>query len=251
MVARDELVKWLNDYLDIDGIPDYPNAYNGLQIEGKPTIKRIATSVDFCEATVKMACDAEADMLLVHHGVFWSSPIPLTSRSYRRISPAISNGLNVYSSHLPLDRHSEVGNNVQIAKLIGASMVDEFFEYKGTKIGIIAEIAEMSAKQLVNLLQQKGLESTLHMPNGRTVNRLAICSGGAGDAAEAASQCGCDALLTGEAAHHQLLDAEECGVSIILGGHYQTERYGVQALGALLSELMHLEAVFLDHPTGR
>lgn len=247
---RDELVCWLNEYLEIERVADYPNAFNGLQIEGKQTVTRIATAVDYCESTVAMAIESEADMLLVHHGVFWSNAIPITDRSARRMIPAIKSGLNVYAAHLPLDRHPEVGNNVQLAKLVGAHIVDEFYEYSGCNIGVVVEFPEVKTKVFAERLSELGLPLTVHSDSGQPITRLAICSGGAGDAVRAAALKGCQALLTGEAAHHQALDAEELGVSLLLGGHYQTETYGVLALGKLLAEIMHLEVEFLDHPTG-
>ncbi len=247
---RNELVNWLNDYLVIDSVADYPNAFNGLQIEGRPSVQRVALAVDFCEATVQMAIESQADMLLVHHGAFWSPVTPITDRSARRLIPAIQNGLNVYAVHLPLDCHPEVGNNAQIGRTLGGQIVDGFFEYAGVNIGVVVEIPAVTTSELANILSQMGTPVTIHADNGLLVRRLGICSGGGGDALSAAAQKGCQALLTGEAAHYQALDAEELGISLFLGGHYQTETYGVRALGKLLAELMHLEVVFLDHPTG-
>ena len=247
---RDELVNWLNDYLEIGRVGDYPNAVNGLQIEGRDTVQRIATAVDFCEATVKAAISSHADMLLVHHGAFWSNVAPITDRSARRIIPAITNGLNVYAAHLPLDRHPEVGNNVQIANMLGAHITEEFYEYAGLNIGVIVELTLLTIDDLVDKLTIAGMPVNLHAKHELPITRLAICSGGGADALKEAAMKGCQALLTGEAAHHQALDAEELGISLLLGGHYQTETYGVRALGKLLAELMHLEVVFLDHPTG-
>lgn len=247
---RNELVNWLNEYLVIDCVADYPNAFNGLQIEGKSDVHRVAMAVDFCEVTVQQAITAKADMLLVHHGAFWSPAMPITDRSARRLVPAIQSGLNVYAVHLPLDRHPEVGNNVQIGRAVGGQIVDEFYEYSGTNIGVVVEIPEVTTVGLAHILTAMGMPVTVHADNGRSISRLAICSGGGGDALSAASEKGCQALLTGEAAHYQALEAEELGVSLFLGGHYQTETYGVRALGNLLAQIMHLEVVFLDHPTG-
>ncbi len=249
-MIRDELVSWLNDYLAIDSVGDYPNAFNGLQIEGKQNIHRVAVAVDFCEATVRQAIEAKADMLLVHHGVFWSNTIPITDRSARRLIPVIKNDMNIYAVHLPLDRHPEVGNNVQIGRALGFPIAEELYEYAGTKIGVIVEVPELSMVDLTARLSAMGLPVTVHADNGLAVSRLAICSGGGADALTEARLKGCQALLTGEAAHHQALDAEELGVSLLLGGHYQTETFGVRALGNLLAALMHLEVVFLNHPTG-
>ncbi|MHB1460570.1 MAG: Nif3-like dinuclear metal center hexameric protein [Armatimonadota bacterium] len=247
---RDELVNWLNDYLVIDSVCDYPNAFNGLQIEGKHDIHRVAMAVDFCEATVQQAISAQVDMLLVHHGAFWTNAAPITNRTARRLIPVIKNDLNIYAVHLPLDRHPEVGNNVQIGRALGGQMVDEFYEYSGVKLGVIVEIPEVTISELAGRLSAMRLPVTVHGNIGLRISRLAICSGGGGDALYAASQKGCQAFLTGEAVHHQALDAEELGVSLLLGGHYQTETYGVRALGNLLAQIMHLEVVFLDHPTG-
>ncbi len=135
------LVDYLDAYLDIANVPDYPGAVNGLQVENSGGVKKIAACTDACQATIDMAAERGADLMLVHHGLYWGEGLrPLTGRSYRRIRRLLSSDIAVYSAHLPLDAHPDVGNNAELARGIGLRVVDRFFRYEGVAIGIWGEL---------------------------------------------------------------------------------------------------------------
>src|SRR2546428_6550288 len=135
-----ELVSYLDGYLRVAVVPDAPHAVNGLQVANRGTVSRVAVAVDLCEATVRLAAEQRADLLLVHHGLFWGGLQPLTGRAYRRVASLIANDIALYSAHLPLDLHPEVGNNAVLARQLGVSLRGEFGEEYGVRIGRWGEI---------------------------------------------------------------------------------------------------------------
>src|SRR6195256_1761032 len=134
------LVSSLDGYLRVADVPDAPNALNGLQVANSGTVSRVAAAVDLCEATVRMAAEQGADLLLVHHGLFWGGLQPLTGRAYRRVAGLIAQNIALYSAHLPLDLHPEVGNNAVLARQLGVSLCGEFGEEYGMRIGCWGEV---------------------------------------------------------------------------------------------------------------
>ena len=131
-----DLTAYLDEYLRVRDVPDAPEALNGLQLANAGEITRVAAAVDLCEATVRLAAEARADLLLVHHGLFWGGPRPLTGPAYRRVAALLQCNIAVYSAHLPLDRHAEVGNNAVLARQLGVSVRGEFGEEYGVTIGV-------------------------------------------------------------------------------------------------------------------
>src|SRR5690349_12840831 len=140
MTELAEVVGYLDDYLRIREIPDAPHALNGLQLSNAGTVSRVAAAVDLCRATVLMAAEQGADLLLVHHGLFWGGLRPLTGRDYGRVAPLVSHNIAVYSAHLPLDLHPEVGNNSVLARQLGFQELKPFFFERGAALGVAAEI---------------------------------------------------------------------------------------------------------------
>src|SRR6266496_5242409 len=135
-----ELVAYLDGYLRVAEIPDAPHALNGLQVANAGRVSRVAAAVDLCGATVRMAAEQGADLLLVHHGLFWNGLQPLTGRAHRRVAGLIAQNIALYSAHLPLDLHPEVGNNAVLARQLGISLRGEFGEEYGVPIGRWGEI---------------------------------------------------------------------------------------------------------------
>ena len=245
-----ELVAYLDDYLCIHNVPDDPNAYNGLQVEGNPNIQRIAVAVDACQYTIEQAIEQGAEMLLVHHGLFWGQKAPLTGNSYRRIEKAIRHNLTVYSCHLPLDAHVEVGNNHVLLRQLGYEPTGQFLSIKGHLIGASAE-TEISLSELVSRLQNVlEIEPFVMAKGGEKAGKVGVCTGGAGSHIRDAVESGIDTFITGEGAHHTYFDAEEFGINVIYAGHYATETVGVRALAKHLEQRFRLETVFISHPTG-
>lgn len=249
-MLREELVAYLDDYLAIREIPDYKDAFNGLQAEGRGEVKRVAVAVDACLATLERAVQESADMLIVHHGLFWGAKAPVVGPYHRRLALILKNDLNVYSCHLPLDAHPEVGNNHVLARLLGLEPAGTFGEFEGTPIGVFAEI-EITRDAFVQRVRDVLGITPLTIATGPDiVRRVGIATGGAGTWIERAARKGLDTFLTGEGPHHTYFDAEELGLNVLYAGHYATETVGVRALGAHLSQRFHLETFFLDHPTG-
>lgn len=249
-VALDEVVEYLNGYLRHDEVPDYPGALNGLQVENGGRVSRVVAAVDASARTVAETVRRGGDLLLVHHGLFWGGVQPLTGRQYARVQPLIAAGVAVYSSHLPLDVHPEVGNNALLCRAIGMEPEGRFGEYKGADLGFWGTL-ELKREALVARLDEV-LGGRIHMmPFGpEVVRRVGVITGGAGSMIDAAVAAGLDAFITGEGSHQTHFDAEENGINVLYGGHYATETWGVKALAAHLEEKFGLPWEFVDHPTG-
>jgi dinuclear metal center YbgI/SA1388 family protein len=256
------LVEYLDGYLDIPAHPDYSRALNGLQVgfpggaggtgaAGSSTVHRVAAAVDTSEAVVRSAVEAEAQLLLVHHGLFWDGFQPLTGRRYRRVEPLIRGGVALYSAHLPLDAHAEVGNCILLARALGLEVKGRFGEYEGRPVGFWGTPVEWDLASLVSRFEG-AVEGPVQVLDGgpESVARVAVVTGGGGSFIEEAARQGIDALVTGEGSHHTFVDAHELGVHVLYGGHYATETFGVRALAAHLAERFDLEWTFLDHPSG-
>lgn len=246
-----ELVSYLDAYLKIAEVPDYSQAWNGLQVESRRReIHRVALAVDAAQATIDAAAARGADLLIVHHGLFWDGVPTVTGRRYRRLKALLDADLALYSAHLPLDVHPEVGNNVVLARELGLEVEGRFGDYKGIEVGVWGTM-ELRRESLAARLDQV-LGSRVRMIGGgpERVRKVGIITGGAGSQIEVARRSGLDAFITGEGAHHHYFDAEEGGINLYFGGHYATEVWGLKALGAHLAGLFGVEIDFIDHPTG-
>lgn len=249
-VSRDELVSWLNDYLKVGALPD--PSLNGLQIEGTDTIRRVAASVDTSLKTLQAAAEAGADILLVHHGLFWGKPISLTGPHGQRVRTALNADLNLYAAHIPLDAHPEVGNNAVIAGALSLQNQQPFGDWMGHKIGIAGELPRQHTLQEFADRVQKltGEICLVHGGGPPNVHRIGIVTGEGSDAIPEAAALGLDTLLTGEPAHKNFHNAFEYGVNVIYAGHYETEIFGVRALAAKIEDKFGLPWQFLNFPTG-
>jgi dinuclear metal center YbgI/SA1388 family protein len=245
-----ELVRYLNDYLRVLEVPDYPEALNGLQVENAGEVTRIAAAVDLCEATVQLAAAQGADLLLVHHGLFWGGLKPLVGPRQRRVAALVRHNIAVYSAHLPLDRHAEVGNNAVLARALGVVVRGEFGKHEGVPIGVWGELSTQRAALQQKIAAVLGAVPRL-MPFGPAAVRLVgIITGAGGSMIADAAAAGLDTYITGEGPHHTFFDAEELGLNVFYAGHYATETVGVKALAAHASARFRIPWVFLDHPTG-
>ncbi|HET8655647.1 MAG TPA: Nif3-like dinuclear metal center hexameric protein [Longimicrobiaceae bacterium] len=246
----DELTAYLDGYLRVAEVPDYPAALNGLQVENAGEVTRVAAAVDASQASIDAALAAGADLLLVHHGLFWDGNRPVTGRRYRRLSALLRADVAVYSAHLPLDVHAEVGNNAVLARELGIEVEGAFGEYRGSPVGLWGRL-EIGREALAARLGETLSAPVKLVPGGpERVRRVGVITGGAGGEIEAARALGLDAFITGEGAHHNYFDAEEGGINLYLGGHYATEVWGVRALARKLEEEFGLPWSFVDHPTG-
>ncbi|HYK10949.1 MAG TPA: Nif3-like dinuclear metal center hexameric protein [Gemmatimonadales bacterium] len=244
------LTEYLDQYLSTAEIGDYPNALNGLQVANRSDIKKIAAAVDVCAATVRMAAEAKAQLLLVHHGLFWTGPRPLVGPQYDRVAGLLSADIALYSSHLPLDRHAEVGNNPVLGRQLGVEIKGGFGELHGSIIGVWGETAGTREEFVARVGKLLGV-TPRSLPFGPDrVSRVGIVTGAAGSLIGQAAAHGLDTFLTGEGVHHSFFDAEELKINVIYAGHYATETVGVRALADHLVSKFGLTTVFLDHPTG-
>jgi len=245
-----QLVGYLDDYLRVRDVPDASEALNGLQVGGRAEVTRVAAAVDLCEATVRLAAEGGADFLIVHHGLFWGGLRPLTGPQLRRVAGLLKHDIALYGAHLPLDLHSDVGNNPVLARELGVTIKGEFGESRGVAIGVWGELAVSRAELEQRLARTLGAPPKVLAFGPETTRRVGIVTGAAGGMIGQAAAAELDTFITGEGLHHSYFDAEELGLNVLLGGHYATETMGVKALAAHLQSRFGLPWVFLDHPTG-
>jgi len=245
-----ELVAWLDDFLRVREIGDSAEALNGLQVENAGEVTRIAVAVDACEAVIGEAARAGADLLLVHHGLFWSGLTPHTGRSYRKLATLVRGDLAVYSAHLPLDVHPEVGNNVVLARRLGMEIAGWWGEYKGAPIGVWGELALERDDLCARLGAVLGVSAKLIPGGPARTRRIGVITGSGGSMIRAAHAAGLDTYVTGEGQHWTYFDAEELGLNVLFAGHYATETVGVRALAERVAARFGLPWSFIDHPTG-
>jgi dinuclear metal center YbgI/SA1388 family protein len=244
------IVSYCDRVLRTAQIGDYDGAVNGLQAENSGAVTRIAAAVDASLATVKLAIAAKADLLVVHHGLFWSQSFPWTGKKHELLRLLIENNLAVYSSHLPLDAHPRLGNNARLAAALGLKNLRPFFPSHGQNIGFRAT-ATVSRAELTARLGRATGSQPLVIPGGSAVcRRIGIVTGGAGGDLAAAAAEGVDTFITGEGPHWSFALAEDLGLNVFYAGHYATETFGVKALAAELSKKFRVPWQFLDHPTG-
>jgi dinuclear metal center YbgI/SA1388 family protein len=197
-----------------------------------------------------MAVRAKADLLLVHHGLFWGATHPWTGKRYELIRLLTENNLAIYSSHLPLDAHPKLGNNAQLCAALGWRQLQPFFFEKGQHIGRQTRTRIERGELRERLAKVLGHAPTV-LPGGPALCRqVGIVTGGAGAELKIAAKEGVDTFITGEGPHWTYALAEDLGINVFYGGHYATETFGVKALAAHLSEKFKLPWTFLDHPTG-
>ena len=250
MDATHEITTYLNDFLRIREVADYPGAYNGLQLENTGETTSIGAAVDASAATFEQAAQRGIKLLLVHHGLFWGDQQPMVGGRYRLWKQAFSADLAVYSAHLPLDVHEQVGNNVLLGRALGLEEGRAAFATKGTMIGRMVEV-RMPRAELVERLERALSGPVRVCPGGpEKIERVGLITGGAGAEARLVAAAGVDTFITGEGPHWTYALAEELGINILYGGHYATETFGVKALAAHLSKRFGLPWEFIDHPTG-
>jgi len=244
------IVRHLDRILCTQTIGDYDGAVNGLQAENRGRVTRIAAAVDASLATVKLAVAAGADLLVAHHGLFWSPAHPWTGRRYELLRLLLENNLAVYSSHLPLDAHPKLGNNARLCAALGLKNLRPFFFSHGQNIGFQSQ-TKISLAELARRLQRATGAKPLMIPGGRAAfERIGVVTGGAGAELKQAAEEGVDTFITGEGPHWTYALAEELGLNVLYGGHYATETFGVKALAAELSRKFKVPWTFVEHPTG-
>ncbi|RMH70698.1 MAG: Nif3-like dinuclear metal center hexameric protein [Gemmatimonadetes bacterium] len=249
-MLRDTLVSYLDEYLRQSEIADI--SQNGLQVEGAAEVHKIAVATDACLESFEKARDENAQMLLVHHGLFWGHPVLMTGRHKKRFKVLLDNEISLYASHIPLDVHPEVGNNVQLAKELELTVTGTFGEFKGTPAALSARMPRPTPlNEMIEILNDK-LNTTVHATafGPETIRTVGICSGDAINLVEEAVNLKLDLFITGEMSHVFYHTIKERAMNVIYAGHYATETLGVRALAEHLAERFGFETVFIDIPTG-
>jgi dinuclear metal center YbgI/SA1388 family protein len=247
MTERAELLQILDQLLEPERFRDY--GPNGLQVEGIRQIRKIVSGVTASRALIEAAIDAGADTLLVHHGLFWRGQDGrVTGWMRQRLGLLLAHDINLFAYHLPLDAHPELGNNAQLGRRLGLHADGRFGDQQLGFLGAPIEDRQFEggaalAKHVGNCL---GRQVKLVDAPGRTLRRIAWCSGGAQSYFEAAIAAGADAFITGEMSEPQAHLARECGVAYLACGHHASERYGAPAVGAHVAQQLGLAHEFID-----
>ncbi len=235
-------------YLNAASIADY--CPNGLQVEGRPQVRRIVSGVTASQALVDAAVAAEADVLLVHHGYFWKGENPcVTGMKQRRLKTLLAHDISLLAYHLPLDLHPEVGNNVQLARQLQITVEGPLEPGNPRSVGLVGSLAEpLSAVDFARRVARVLGREPLLVEGTELVRRVGWCTGGGQGYIDQAIAAGVDLYLSGEASEQTFHSARENGISFIAAGHHATERYGVQALGEYLARRFALEHLYIDCP---
>ncbi|MFT5429611.1 MAG: dinuclear metal center YbgI/SA1388 family protein [Myxococcota bacterium] len=242
------LVNYLDTYLEAKGCPDY--CPNGLQVAGRPEVKRVVCGVTACLELIEAAAERGADALLVHHGILWGNSMPTLTGSFRRrVKALLDADLNLIAYHLPLDRHLEVGNGAAVAQRLGLTDVETFGLHKGVTVGVRGNTAAGDIDSLAAQISDALDTTPTVLPYGPSVIRsVGVVTGAADKDLPQAVEAGLDCYITGEISEFVMHFAKEEGIHFIAAGHHATERYGVQQLGAHLATTHGLEWEFVDVP---
>ena len=225
---------WLDRTLNVAAFDDVSN--NGIQVSRRgKDVRRVAFAVDASARAVAVAADAGAELLVVHHGISWGGGIRrIDGGVYNVVKEAIDADIALYACHLPLDAHPRLGNNAQIARLLGLSGVRPAFSYHGNVIGCVGT-CRRSRKATIG-----GCEISL-----RRGEKVGVCSGGAGEFAEEAGRLGCSLFVTGEANWGETVAAENCRMRMACCGHYETEVFGVRAVAKAMGRALGIKTTDL------
>lgn len=255
-VALRDIVNALDVELRTADVPDYAGAVNGLQVANNGHVTRVAVAVDASMAAIAEAAILQADLLVVHHGLFWNGVTPIVGTTHQKYHALLTNNIAVYSTHLPLDAHATLGNNVRLAHALSLTPSSGFGRYKNIDIGVAGECDER-AGDLVERARAFSsryggtVRTSLAVDHRRTRRWAVVTGGGAStETLREARDRGIDTLIVGEGAHHTTVSAIEDDLLIIYAGHYATETLGVQAVGAWLESTFGVPWSFLHLPTG-
>lgn len=250
------IAKYLDDLLLTSSVQDYEGAVNGLQFGNETAISGVAAAVDFSVRAIEGCVERKANLLIVHHGMFWQGSAPITGSALQRIKLLVKNDIAVYSSHLPLDIHSEAGNNVLLARELGLEPARGFAHWKGVAIGLAGE-TDTATSDIVERARifAAGYGSaivTTALRKNRRTRKWGLCSGaGLGtETLREAREMGIDTVIVGEGPHWTAVAAEDDDIFVIYAGHYATETLGVQAIAGKVSAIFEVPWGFVHAPTG-
>ena len=250
MSATADIAQYSDEYLRIGEIEDWPNALNGLQLENSGKVTKIAAAVDVSTRVLEAAANAGANLLVVHHGMFWPGLRPVTRALHRQLKTALDHDIAIYSAHLPLDLHPEVGNNILLMRALGVENSEPFFQEKGSLLGRRGAVNILASELALRLERAVGGPVKQIAVGPKIAGRVGVITGAAGSEIERVAAQGIETFITGEAPHWAAVAAEELGINLLLGGHYATETFGLKALAARLSKRFKISYTFIDCPTG-
>ncbi|ADK79478.1 Nif3-like dinuclear metal center hexameric protein [Sediminispirochaeta smaragdinae] len=248
-----ELDAYFRSILAIDDLAGVDYSLNGLQVgRFDMPVRKVAFAVDACEESILRTKDIGAQMLFVHHGLFWGKEQSITGSHYRRIAALIENDIALYAAHLPLDMHETYGNNAGLAKQLGLKDIEPFGVFRRVRIGCAGRFETPQTIDDVLALLEMDREELLGVLafGPEKISSVAIISGGADKDVEQAIEKGVDLYLTGELSHQVYHLCQESGINLIAAGHYRTEVYGVQLMAGKLEADTGIETCFIDLPTG-
>ncbi|MFT4035171.1 MAG: Nif3-like dinuclear metal center hexameric protein [Patulibacter sp.] len=245
MAHRDEIVAHLDALLRSDEFEDY--GPNGLQVPGRKEVRRVVTGVSANRALIDAAAGLGAELLLVHHGLFWPSIGPLDQLTTGRLRPLLAGEISLVAYHLPLDAHPQFGNNALLADALELTARHAFAPHRGQLLGVAGRLPQpLAPQQLVELVGAHTQPPLAFLYGPELVRSVGIVSGGAADDIAGAAALGLDAFITGEPAERSQALAEELGIHFLAAGHHATERFGVRALGELLAAEFAVDHTFVD-----
>jgi dinuclear metal center YbgI/SA1388 family protein len=253
IMDTNELDLYFRNILDMDTVSSIDPSMNGFQVDsGIRMVNKVAFAVDASMETFKRAVDLNADILFVHHGLFWGFPLAVTDSHYKRLSYLINHNLSLYAVHLPLDMNSIIGNNYGIAEQLKLKNLCPFGSYKGVKIGFSGSLEEeKTIEDILDILGIDRKETLGILPFGKKMNTtIAVVSGGATSEINQAMNQNIDLYITGDLSHAVYHNCLEWGINMISAGHYFTETFGPRLLSEKLKTDTSLETVFIDVPTG-
>jgi len=246
MATLKDIISFCDERTKRQEIADFPGANNGLQLENNGEVKAVAAAVDGGLIPLRMAASKGIDLLIVHHGMFWTSPVSFSGPLYQKLKLAFDHNIALYSSHLPLDAHQEIGNNRLLADALGLDPLDWFLPYEGTPIALLAQAPD-SRKELRTRLENEFPDGVTAMEFGSShPERIAVLTGSGRSALPHLLPNGTDTLITGELRQEHFNLAQEAELNLYACGHYATERYGVRALAGEVAERFRIPVSFLD-----
>lgn len=242
MTPLTEITTWLDSYLKIPEIPDYSGAHNGLQVENNGDVTRVGSAVDASLKSIQQAADLGVDLLVVHHGLYWQGVERLTGAWKEKCQLLLENNMALYSAHLPLDLHPQIGNNILLAQAIGLNTISPCLPWNGINLALKGTYNDSSSSLIHTLTELLGAEPQCILEGPEQIEELYIITGGAGSEITKISELGGKNFLTGEGSHWNAVYAQDHKMNLFLGTHYLTETFGVESLADLICEQFSLHS---------
>lgn len=246
-VALSEVVAFADKFCGKSEFRDFDGAFNGLQFQNSGTVLRVASAVDAGLWEIRQAAALGANLLVVHHGLYWDAPIPVVGANYEKIRALLDADMAVYSMHLPLDAHPKIGNNKLLADALDLEISGGCVEVEGKDIGVTATVPKGGRAELERRLKNLFADTYKGFSFGsENPKKIAICSGSCGDVVAHLPELGFDTLVCGELRERHFTMARDMGLNLYPCGHYATERFGAMALAETIAEKFGLKTNFIE-----